>query len=358
MTTFRNLTIKEIVDLLLKKERTFAEVTAKHPDSKEEIIKEFHNRKFYNFKSGARIDACIRMKNAAEEYVIQGGFPNVNVTSIAKQFKVSPTSLSNYLTEYYPDIKVCGKANFNEHIFDTIDTEEKAYWLGFIYADGTISSSPLRRDEGARVQYQFELSLSSKDYDHLLKFADFLNYNREKVFCDNVRCRLSVYSKHLWNVLNCNGCTPQKSLTLRFPKKELFDNIFLVKHFIRGYFDGDGSITYADKNHTIPEFHLLGTSQFLTEVKNYLNIPNVTLSILHPEKQSITKYIQVTGKKALSLFELLYKDSTIYLDRKYKKYLNFCRSDKELSELSQGNIGESCDANTEITEEIKESSVL
>ena len=348
MTTFRNLTIKEIVDLLLSKKRSFAEVTAKHPDSKDEIIKEFHNRKLYNFKAGARIDTCINLRNAAEEYVKQGGFPNVNVTSIAKQFKIAPKSLTNYLVTYYPDVKVCGKANFNEHIFDTIDSEEKAYWLGFIYADGTISSSPLRKDEGAKVQYQFELSLSYKDYDHLLKFADFLEYDRNKVYCDNVRCRLSVYSKHLWNILNCNGCTPQKSLTLRFPQKELFDNIFLIKHFIRGYFDGDGSVTYANKNHTTLEFHLLGTSQFLEEVKKYLNI-DVNLNILHPEKQSITKYIQVTGKKALLLFDLLYKNATIYLDRKYNKYLDFCRSDKKLSESLQGNIGEGCDANTEIT---------
>lgn len=349
MTTFKNLTIKEIVDLLLNREKTFAEVTAKHLESKNEIIKELYNRKLYNFKPGVRIDTCIKLRDAAEEYVKQGGFPNVTVNSIAKQFKTTPKLLSDYLTKYYPNIKVFGKANFNEHIFDTIDTEEKAYWLGFIFADGTISSSPLRKEEGAKVQYQFELSLTSKDYNHLLKFADFLEYDREKVYCDDVRCRLSVYSKHLWNVLNCNGCTPQKSLTLRFPQKELFDNVFLIKHFIRGYFDGDGSITYCNKDHTIPEFQLLGTSQFLNEVKHYLNIPEVTLNILHPEKQSITKYIQTTGKKALYLFDLLYNNSTIYLDRKYEKYLNFCRPNEKSLGLLQDNIDEGCDANIELT---------
>ena len=358
MNTFKNLSIKKIVDLILSKEKTFAEVTRNYPESKEDIIKEFHNRKYYNFKPKARIDACIRMKEASEEYVKQGGFPNVTVASIAKQFKVSPRLLVDYLVTYYPDVKVFGKANFNEHIFDTIDTEEKAYWLGFIYADGTISSSPLRKEEGVKVQYQFELSLTNKDYEHLLKFAKFIESSADKVYCDNVRCRFSIYSKHLWNVLNCNGCTPQKSLTLRFPKKELFDNPFLIRHFIRGYFDGDGCITYADKKHTIPEFQLLGTSNFLEEVKNYLNIKEITLNILHPEKQSITKYIQLTGNKAMYLFDILYKDSTIYLERKYNKYLNFCRSNEKSLELQQGNIGEGCDANTEITEEIKESSVL
>ena len=349
MSTFKNLTIEQIVELILNKEKTFAEVTSKHPDSKKAIITELHNRKLYNFKPGARIDACIKMKNAAEEYVKQGGFPNVSVVCIAKQFKVSAGSLSEYLTSYYPEIKVRGKADFNENVFDTIDTEEKAYWLGFIYADGTISSSPLRKEEGAKVQYQFELSLSSKDYEHLLKFSEFLGYNKEKVFCDDTRCRLSVYSKHLWNVLNCNGCTPQKSLTLRFPKKELFDNVFLIRHFIRGYFDGDGSVCYANKEHTMPAFHLLGTSQFLEQVKHYLNIEDVPLHILHPTEQSITKYIQVGGKKALNLFKILYNDSIIYLDRKYNKYLDFCRSEEKSSELLQSKIGEDCDVDTEIT---------
>lgn len=353
MTTFKNLSIEEIVDLIINKEKTFAEVTAKHSDSREAIIQEIHKRKLYSFKPGSRIDTCIKLKDAAEEYVKQGGFPNVNVSTLSKEYRITPKTLSEYLTKYYPDVKVFGKANFNEHIFDSIDTEEKAYWLGFIYADGTISSSPLRKDEGAKVQYQFELSLSSKDYTHLLKFADFLNYDRKKVYCDDVRCRLSVYSKHLWNVLNCNGCTPQKSLTLKFPRKEIFDNIFLIRHFIRGYFDGDGSIIC--NNNTI-KFHLLGTSSFLSEIKKYLNVPELSLHILHPEKQSITKYIQTTGKKALSMFDIIYKDSTIYLNRKYEKYLSFAVLDEKSPELLQGNIGEDCDVNTEITEEIKKSS--
>ena len=93
----------------------------------------------------------------------------------------------------------------------------------------------------------------------------------------------------------------------------------------------------------------MGTSQFLEKVKHYLNIEDVPLHILHPTEQSITKYIQVGGKKALNLFKILYDDSIIYLDRKYNKYLDFCRSEEKSSELLQSKIGEDCDVDTEIT---------
>jgi intein-encoded DNA endonuclease-like protein len=354
MKTYKNLSIEEIVQLILNKEKSFPEVTSKHPETKSLIIDKFHELGYFYFKPGSRITTCIKLKNAAEEYVKLGGYPNTNCTEIGKQFKVSPSTLSSYLLEFYPNIKIYGKANFDEHIFDTIDTEEKAYWLGFIYADGTISSSPLRKkeDDNVKVQYQFELSLSSKDYTHLCKFAKFINYDIDKIYKDDIRCRLSVYSKHLWNVLNCNGCTPQKSLTLRFPKRELFDNVFLIRDFIRGYFDGDGCIGIDNKQY--PTFHLLGTSQFLTEIQNYFG-SNLTLQILHPEKQSITKYISTKGSEAKRLCDLLYKNSTIYLDRKYDKYLEICRLSEKSDKLLENKIGEGCDANTEVILESKKS---
>lgn len=352
MKTYKNLPIEELVQLILNKEKSFLEVTNRYPETKSLITDKLHELGYLYFKPGARISTCIKLKEAAEEYIKLGGYPNTNCTEISKQFKVSPTILTSYLTEFYPDIKVYGKANFNERIFDTINTEEKAYWLGFIFADGTISSSPLRKENNnIRVQYQFELSLSSKDYNHLCKFAKFIDYDINKIYIDNIRCRLSVYSKHLWNVLNCNGCTPQKSLTLKFPKKELFDNIFLIRDFIRGYFDGDGCIGIREH---FPTFHLLGTSQFLTEIQNYLG-STLTLQILHPEKQSITKYISTAGAEAKRLCDLLYKNSTIYLDRKYDKYLEICRLSEKSDKLLENKIGESCDANTEVILETKES---
>lgn len=143
---------------------------------------------------------------------------------------------------------------YNEHVFDFIDSEEKAYWLGFIFADGYIYSAPLKEGK-TRVDYNFELCSSDKDKGHMEKFNKFIDRNKEvKVTksdkLGHFRCRVCLSSKHLWNTLNYLGCTPNKSLTLSFPKLSVFRDASLIRHFIRGYFDGDGCITCSNMQHT------------------------------------------------------------------------------------------------------------
>ena len=79
------------------------------------------------------------------------------------------------------------------------------------------------------------------------------------------RCRWNISNKHLWNSLNTLGCTPRKSLTLQFPDINIFSSPELVKHFIRGYFDGDGCLSYY-KDSLKPAISLLGTPEFLLKV--------------------------------------------------------------------------------------------
>lgn len=323
MNFYKKLTLDKIIDLLLSGEKSLSEVTRNYKDTEQVIINRFKELGYYKVEKGKKITSCAKYKYAADKYVELGGFPNTNVTEIAKEFKISPNELSDYISTYYPNVKILGKANFNEYIFDSIDTEEKAYWLGFIFADGTISSSPLR--EESKTQYQFELALSSKDLTHLEKFAKFIEY-KQPLYCDETRCRLSVYSKHLWQVLNVNGCTPQKSLTLRFPKAELFKSKDLIRHFIRGYWDGDGCLTWNDKEHIRPEISVLGTDEMLYSIISYLPLKTKPiLKILHPEKQSITKYFGFSGEKAYKIASYLYNNSIISLQRKYEKYLEYCR---------------------------------
>jgi intein/homing endonuclease len=98
-----------------------------------------------------------------------------------------------------------------------------------------------------------------------------MQYNGNNVKCSNIklnnkifgRCRWSVQSKHLWNVLNSYGCVPKKSLILKFPSISIFDNKNLIVHFIRGYFDGDGCISYGNKSHTKCSINIVGTYDFL-----------------------------------------------------------------------------------------------
>lgn len=81
------------------------------------------------------------------------------------------------------------------------------------------------------------------------------------------RCRWMVANKHLWTILNSYGCTPKKSLTLQFPEENIFKDKSLIRHFIRGYFDGDGCLTrYIYHTIVSPRVELLGTKDFLQSI--------------------------------------------------------------------------------------------
>lgn len=124
----------------------------------------------------------------------------------------------------------------NIDYFEKIDTEEKAYWLGFIYTDGYISP----KLNALRIE------IKSTDYLHLQKFANIFGrkvYYANRTLGDKTftSCYVSIYSKKIIKDLNNLGIVNKKS------DKDVY-NFFeyipkrLMRHFIRGVFDGDGTI--------------------------------------------------------------------------------------------------------------------
>lgn len=279
----------------------------------------------------------------------------------ANKYGVKNQSLTKYLKDlnlYDESRKGVNKKAYNEHFFDVIDTEEKAYWLGFIFADGYIYSSPLDTSK-KRIDWNFELCTKGDDKEHMEKFAKAIGYNKELHVTKadkygHTRCRVCLSSEILWRQLNSLGCTPRKSLTLKFPDENIFKSKDLIRHFIRGYFDGDGCISYANKEHTIPSYQILGTKEFLKVIMSYLNIEE-TLFHNHNNKKEVTMFIHAYSKRAMQLLHKLYDNCSIYLNRKYDRFIYFCRIFEKSNMLKQTNIGEGCDADTEITTEIKES---
>lgn len=203
---------------------------------------------------------------------------------------------------------------FDNTVFDKIDTEEKAYWLGFLYADGAVS----------KTDNNVELSLCAKDSDHLQKFKKFLKTPREVKISqiklkDKIyyRCRLSVTDKHFKNRLCECGCTSQKSQTIVFPSEEILPKSLYIP-FVRGYSDGDGCVCFTDKT---AHFSIIGTKEFLTKICEIFPEFNG----LHKDKRwkGNTYYIEVNTKKAAKVLSLLYTNSNIYLQRKYEKACRF-----------------------------------
>ena len=329
--------------------------------NREEVIRILIQNEYYEFldNPNARLPTTKRLRKASLYFINN----DTAYSNVAKMFGVRKIRLKEYLEKWYPSKQII-KSNYNEHIFDEIDTEEKAYWLGFLFADGYINSGPLNGE----FSYKFELTLADKDIDHLRKFANFIGYNKsisKKVCKRNNKeykaVRISISSKHLWNTLNNLGCTPRKSLTLRFPEESIFKEKSLIRHFIRGYFDGDGTLGVYDYKVGEYTYHdkcvcsILGTKAFLERLKEFFKFDKTIKSAGSKNYPNNAFRITYTCKQALEVSTILYKDSKIYLDRKYLKYLEFCRLYEESYRELQTKIGEDCDVNPEVITETKES---
>ena len=204
------------------------------------------------------------------------------------------------------------KYYINQYYFDKIDSEDKAYFLGLLYADG------YNNTDG------FKFSLEMIDRDVLEKFKFYLNTNypikKSKVTKSGNQCyRLRVYNKYMSEALSLKGMTNKKTFTLTFPE---WLNRNYYKDFIRGYFDGDGSIFTRGYSTS-----LCGNHQFCLKVMEIIN-SELQKEIFNLYKKSNIYELRTTKKEYSKMFlDYLYKDSKVYLDRKYFLYLKlYCNN--------------------------------
>jgi hypothetical protein len=201
--------------------------------------------------------------------------------------------------------------SFNENYFNTIDTENKAYWLGFILADGCISRGK-----------DIIIALKELDKLHLEKFIKCINGdNKYQIVISNgfggsyPTARLAIRSKLMCGDLQKYNITEKKSLTAVPPSIQKH----LQQHFWRGVIDGDGHICINKQGpYTSLEVGLCGSKPiiqgFIDYVQNVLSF-NLTLST----DKNIWR-TKTSGKKAVKLCALLYTDAMVSLDRKIKTY--------------------------------------
>ncbi|KKL82558.1 hypothetical protein LCGC14_1983540 [marine sediment metagenome] len=145
------------------------------------------------------------------------------------------------------------KQNINKYNNElkVINTQEKAYLLGFLYGDGTITTYV---EKTGRIRYLTKLSISIVDKDIIIQFKEhfpFFNIGEfdYSKYSKNSEKQISIAksSKQLYQDLILNGLYPRKSYEnankLRIPDIERT----LIPHFIRGFFDADGCITTCPK---------------------------------------------------------------------------------------------------------------
>lgn len=211
----------------------------------------------------------------------------------------------------------------NEHYFDEIDNEEKAYYLGLLYADGYHNAD----------KHTITITLQEEDVNVLESFNNAVENTRPVRFVDKKRENQSwkncyqfiVISRHMSSVLMQLGVAQAKSLILEFP---YWMNKPLQRHFIRGFFDGDGHISKSKYKYNMS---LISTENFLNPIREILeNELNIETHMYVPNGiDKPTRTLMVTKKDMNKIFfDWLYKDATIYIKRKYDVYKSkYCNDD-------------------------------
>lgn len=186
----------------------------------------------------------------------------------------------------------------NHDYFEAIDTEEKSYWLGFLFADGNVSQPTSGR---------FTVTLSQKEADIPASFLTALsstnkvNVNRKGPY---VTHRASVSSSKMVSDLGKYGCGPAKSLTLGPPLIDLGD---YTRDFIRGYNDGDGGFYLKP-----PRMKTRGTAAFLYWMQGKLPVG----SLMYPNGPTAQLFI-CKRRVLCDTIEYLYEGATVFLERKH-----------------------------------------
>lgn len=198
--------------------------------------------------------------------------------------------------------------------FSFINSEEKAYWLGFIAADGYMYDNWLG------------VSLSAVDRDHLVLLATSLHSSHpiaDYTQKGHAYSRLMIYSTKLTNDLKSLGITPRKTFTLQWPTL----STEMLRHFTRGYVDGDGCFTIDSKarNNANVYFSVTSNKPFLLDMQAYL-MRHCALNqtkLFQRQKDSPIYSMVYCGKlQVRRIIDFLYQDATTYLQRKYYKAYN------------------------------------
>ncbi len=229
---------------------------------------------------------------------------NQKIKDIADFYNKYPQVIQNLLRRTIGYIPTQVKTK-NVRYFKTINTNTKAYFAGFIAADGAI------------VKNELTISIHVKDIKILQKLKEELESPNQIIRLNKKNTdmvRFTVGNKMLKSDLENLGITSRKTFTLQ----NIIENI-PKEHkssFILGYFDGDGSFSFKRKTGI---FSIRGTKELLSGFANVLEIPES-----HIKKYDSTfNLLEWSQKKIRNIFLKLYLNQDFYLERKYKKFVEY-----------------------------------
>ena len=203
------------------------------------------------------------------------------------------------------------KYNLDENFFTKIDNEEKAYWLGFLSGDGSITENKVR------------LALAVKDKKHLKKFKKAVKWTGKDYYHKNANT-LEVYFRSFKMVADLARyyITPRKTFTVKFsdiPKP-------FEKHFIRGVFDADGCINKARRvtrkksGRTYifygGDFCIEGNKEFVIAIQSRLIELELPITSINYSGKTINRVRYGGINQLRKIYNYLYENAAVFLERK------------------------------------------
>lgn len=219
------------------------------------------------------------------------------------------------------------KYTTNELYFEKIDSRNKAYFLGLLYADGCIHK--IKKYD----KYQITINLVEGDCKVLELLKEDIEHTGPLGFWNKTPPRqnqkvLSIYSYKIAKDLISLGCIERKTNLLEYPKN-LIDEYFT--DFLRGFFDGDGTIAKVGSKNVV--WQIIGLRDLLLTIKKKLELLGFHPYIVEPTKDKYYNkdliYLKITRKKEIFyLMNEWYNNTNLYIDRKYYKWNQFFNVEK------------------------------
>lgn len=251
-------------------------------------------------------------------------------TELAAEYQVSTSRIQ----QIWHNHGLSGKQNriyhLNENYFQNIDSDEKAYWVGFIAADGCIYQY---KEENK--QDILSIALAIKDIEHLRKFQQALQTNKPISIGKHGKNKqyqhasLQVSSNKISVDLQRVGITPRKTYNVKWPT--IPEN--LLPAYIRGYFDGDGTISTDIAPTTLHKtyINLAGYETNMKNFQEYLSTKGIQSTIYctnkSTEHENFCSLLFTNKKNKQKFLSLIYNNASVYLERKYElaqKFIDLC----------------------------------